>query len=51
MTAGLEDCHRDCGPVVARAEGQHAHDNVDGRCWHDDDDGVAPVEVGEACQQ
>jgi hypothetical protein len=34
-------CHPDCGPVVARSsDGQHAHENHDGRCWHDDQEGM-----------
>lgn len=33
-----DSCHPDCGPIVERADGMHAHENVDGRCWHDDED-------------
>ena len=39
---GHEDprCHPDCGPVTVRTpDGVHAHDNIDGRCWHPDNDG------------
>lgn len=39
-------CHPDCGPVVVDAsdirrgalldaDGNHAHENADGRCWHE----------------
>ena len=33
------DCHPDCGPIVVRnTDGQHCHENDDGRCWHEDED-------------
>lgn len=38
------DCHPDCGPIVARVDGCHAHENRDGRCWHEDNDGEGEVD-------
>jgi hypothetical protein len=32
------DPHWECGAIVAVNETQHAHENDDGRCWHDNDD-------------
>jgi hypothetical protein len=32
------ECHTDCGPIVAITEEGHAHENKDGRCWHDPED-------------
>ena len=35
----LAQCHPDCGPIVATSpDGVHAHENEDGRCWHEDSD-------------
>jgi hypothetical protein len=38
---GYASCHPDCGPVTDRVIFAHAHDDPqDGRCWHEDADGV-----------
>lgn len=42
----VEPCHPDCGPIIGRGfngltgESEHAHQNTDGICWHDDEDGL-----------
>lgn len=38
------DCHPDCGPVVIDEGNRHAHQNVDGMCWHDE-----PIVMPEDC--
>jgi hypothetical protein len=46
-----EGCHPDCGPINLAAggpDGEHAHENIDGRCWHEDEDGTGqPFEYVE----
>lgn len=36
LRAARDYCHPDCGPLIIRADREHAHNNVDGVCWHDD---------------
>ena len=33
-------CHPDCGPIIRWSDSleQHAHENDDGVCWHDNED-------------
>lgn len=44
----MTDCHPDCGPITFADSEHHAHENIDGRCWHENEDVTDPTSA-ERC--